>query len=402
MTRDTADVTVRTDAGSPIHGVAAVVAAVGIMLVAANLRPPVVAVGPLIDVISADLGFSSGTAGLLTTIPVLFFGLSAPFAARLAARFGIERTILGALLVLIGAILLRLIVAPWALLLGSALLGMAIGVCNVVLPSLIKRDFAHRSGLMTGLYSMTLSGGAAVASGLTIPIYEAAGGNWHITLASWVLLTVVAVLVWLPQLRRTHTVHAGSLPRALRRDPIAWSITIYMGSQSLIFYTFSAWLTPFLLDRGRTAAYAGMLLAVGQVVGLILSFLAPILAGRFRDQRVIAFAFLAVCAIGLVGMVTTDQWTPLWVCAVFAGPGASVSMALLFMVLRSNSAAQTGQVSGMAQSFGYVLAAVGPILIGSVHDVVGSWRIAMAVLALAVIPQGLATMRAAKDVTMQR
>lgn len=387
--------------GSEVRGIAAIVAALGIMLVAANLRPPVVAVGPLIDTISADLGFSSGTAGLLTTIPVLFFGLSAPFAPRLAARFGIERTIFAAMLVLIGATLLRLVPGPAALFLGSALIGAAIGVCNVVLPSLIKRDFSHRSGLMTGLYSMTLSGGAAVASGLTIPIDDALGGNWRLTLASWVLLAVAAVLAWLPQLRRVHTIAVGSVSRALRRDPIAWAITIYMGSQSLIFYTFSAWLTPFLVDRGRTAAYAGTILAVGQVVGLILSLTAPIIAGRFRDQRAITFVFLAICAVGLVGIVATDQWTPLWVCAVYVGPGAGISMALLFMVLRSNSAAQTGQVSGMAQSLGYVLAAVGPILIGAVHDITGSWPVAMAVLALAVVPQGLATLRAAKDVRMR-
>ena len=133
-----------------------VITAVGVMLVAANLRPVVVSVAPLIDEITRDEGFSSATAGLLTTLPVLFFGLSAPVAPRLAARFGIERTIFGALLLLTVGTLMRLIPGAPMLFIGSAVVGAAIGICNVVLPALIKRDFAHRSGLMTGLYSCLL------------------------------------------------------------------------------------------------------------------------------------------------------------------------------------------------------------------------------------------------------
>lgn len=170
----------------PLDGTAALMAALGIMLVAANLRPAVVSVSPLIDTISDSFGFSSSTAGLLTTLPVLFFGIAAPVAPRLAHRFGIERTIFASLAVLVAGIALRLVPSAGALFGGSVLIGAGIGVCNVVLPALIKRDFAHRSGLMTGLYSMTLSGGAAVAAGLTVPIDHALGGDWRLTLAAWV------------------------------------------------------------------------------------------------------------------------------------------------------------------------------------------------------------------------
>ena len=170
--------------------------AVGIMLVAANLRPAVVAVAPLIDEISHDEGLSSTAAGLLTTLPVLFFGLSAPVAPRLAARFGIERTIFSALLLLIIGTLARLAPGAATLFIGSAVIGGAIGICNVVLPALIKRDFAHRSGLMTGLYSMTLSGGAAVAAAVTVPVDNALNGRWHLALASWALLTESPRVCW--------------------------------------------------------------------------------------------------------------------------------------------------------------------------------------------------------------
>lgn len=382
---------------SSLGGRAALVAALGIMLVAANLRPAVVSVSPLIDTISGSLGFSNSTAGLLTTLPVLFFGIASPFAPRLAHRYGIERTIFGALAVLLAGIALRLVPSATALFSGSVLIGAGIGVCNVVLPALIKRDFAHRSGLMTGLYSMTLSGGAAVAAGLIVPIDDGFGGRWRLALAAWGLLVVVAMVQWLPQLKRIHTIDGPRASGRLWRDRTAWSITIYMGSQSLIFYTFGAWLPTYLMDdAGMSRGAAGGVLALGQTVGLTCSLLAPIIAGRFADQRVIALGTLGVSVLGLVGLLVIPGGEVFWACLVWIGPGSGIGLALLFMVLRSNSTAQASEVSGMAQSVGYVLAAIGPILIGAVHDRTGSWTVAMTVLACAAIPQGLAALRAAR------
>lgn len=377
-----------------------VLTAVAIMVVAANLRPAVVAVAPLVGDIKAATGWSSAVTGLLTTLPVFVFGLVAPLAPRCAARFGIERTVFAALAVLIAATAVRMVPAPSALFAGSALAGAGIGICNVVLPSLIKRDFPHRSGLMTGLYSMTLSGGAAAAAALTIPINDALGGDWRMALASWGLFAVLALVIWVPQLRRVHRIEVGHTPPSLWRNPVAWAITVFMAAQSLIFYTFTAWLPEVLIDRGMSPGAAGAVLALGQVAGLSMSLLAPIVAGRFADQRVITMLALATTAVGFVGLLTTHSVPTLWSMLVMAGPGASISLALLFMVLRSTSTVQTSQVSGMAQSVGYVLAAVGPVAIGLLHDVTGSWTVAMAVLALALVPQALSTLLAAKDVTM--
>ncbi|AFR50719.1 Cyanate permease [Gordonia sp. KTR9] len=377
-----------------------IVTAVGVMLVAANLRPAVVAVGPLIGTISDDAGFSSAVAGLLTALPVLFFGISAPVAPRLANRFGIERVIFGALLVLIVGILVRLIPSAAALFAGSAVIGAAIGTCNVVLPALIKRDFAHRSGLMTGLYSMTLSGGAAVASGVSVPINDELGGNWRLALATWALLALVAVVVWIPQLPMVHRVTSAGQATSLLKNPIAWAITVFMGTQSLIFYTFVAWLPQYLVETGMSPLRAGAVLASAQVVALIMSLLAPIVAGRFADQRAVTLSVITVCAVGFVGLLSTDVWPGFWAACVMVGPGSSISLALLFMVLRSSGSEQTGQVSGMAQSVGYLAAAAGPIVIGAIHDVTGSWTLAMAVLGLVLVPQALSVLGAAKDVKM--
>ncbi len=376
-----------------------VITAVGVMLVAANLRPVVVSVAPLIDEITRDEGFSSATAGLLTTLPVLFFGLSAPVAPRLAARFGIERTIFGALLLLTVGTLMRLIPGAPMLFIGSAVVGAAIGICNVVLPALIKRDFAHRSGLMTGLYSMTLSGGAAVAAGITVPLDNAFGNNWRLTITSWAILAVITVVIWAPQIvaHRPETV-AGT--GSLGRNTIAWAITVFMGAQSLVFYTFTAWLPAFLISEGHSRASAGTILAIGQVVALLASLLIPIIAGRYRDQRLITLVVIVLCGIGLAGLLLSDHATLLWTMLVMFGPGSSISLALLFMVLRSSSAEQTGQVSGMAQSVGYILAAFGPIAVGALHDSTGSWTIALSVLAIPLLAQAASTLIAGRDVKM--
>ncbi len=378
-----------------------VLAAVAIMLVSANLRPAVVAVAPLVDDIRATTGWSSAITGLLTTLPVLVFGLAAPVGPRVAARIGIERTVFAALVVLIAGILIRLDPQPVALFGGSIAVGAGIGVCNVVLPALIKRDFEHRSGLMTGLYSMTLSGGAAVAAGLTVPINHAVGGHWPLALASWAVPAGVALIVWIPQLRYVHLAGRSEPGAQLWRNPIAWSITVFMAAQSLVFYTFAAWLPQYLIDdRGMAPAAAGAVLAAGQIAALLTSLITPVVAGRFAGQRLISGLAVLACAAGFVGLLVTDHWPVLWVVLVMSGPGASISLALLFMVLRSASTAQTGQVSGMAQSVGYLLAAAGPVAIGGLRDATGSWTLAMAVLGLALIPQAAAAMVAGRDNTM--
>ena len=370
------------------------------MLVAANLRPAVVAVAPLVGQIKASTGWSNTVTGLLTTLPVLVFGLVAPIAPRCAARWGIERTIFGGMALLTVAIAIRLLPSPVMLFAGSALVGAGIGVCNVVLPSLIKRDFAHRSGLVTGLYSMTLSAGAAAAAALSVPISDAAGGSWRTSLASWGLFALAALLVWAPQLRRVHRIAPGERRVSLWRNRMAWAITIFMAAQSLIFYTFAAWLPEYLVDRGLSPAAAGAVLALGQGAGLVMALVVPIVAGRFRDQRAVTAAVLLINLVGFVGLLTTDVWPALWVMLVFAGPGASISLALLFMVLRSTSGEQTSQVSGMAQSVGYLVAAIGPVAIGALHDLTGSWTVAMTALALALVPQAASSALAARNATM--
>ena len=208
----TTDTVARADAGptaadlptaapSGVTGRHALWLGLGVVLLALNLRPALVAVSPLADTIRDDSGMSAAATSLLTALPLLCFGLLAPVAPRLGRRFGTERTLLATMVLICAGTALRMLDAVVALFAGTVVIGAGIAVANVLLPGLIKRDFPGRAGLMTGLYSMSLFGGAALAAGVTLPVQEASGMNWRTTLACWGALAVVAVVVWLPQLR---------------------------------------------------------------------------------------------------------------------------------------------------------------------------------------------------------
>lgn len=381
-------------------------AVVAIVLAALNLRPGVVAVSPLLGEILAEEGLSATAGGVLTTLPVLCFGILAPVAPGLARRVGLERALFGSLVLLCLGFALRLVPGIGPLLVGTLAVGSAIGLGNVLLPALIKRDFADRVGLMTGLYSMALSGGAALAAGLTVPIASATGMDWRATLASWGLLAVLGAVVWAPRaLRSTGAVATlrppGATPadavRSVWRSPLAWAVTVLMGTQSLSFYAVNAWLPEIFVAAGRSVAVGGWLLALTNLLGIVGSFVTPVLAGRMRRQRALGVVIVALILTGLLGLVVAPDAAVLWVVLLGLGQGGGISLALTLMALRTENAARTSELSGMAQSAGYVLAACGPLGLGVAHDATGSWTVPLLLLVVASLVQGVAAWFAGRD-----
>ncbi|MBD8078243.1 CynX/NimT family MFS transporter [Cellulosimicrobium arenosum] len=386
-------------------------AAVAIVLAALNLRPAVVAVSPLIGEIRAAEGLSAAAAGLLTTLPVLCFGALAPVAPALSRRLGLERTLFGALVLLCVGFAVRLAPTTTALFVGTVVVGCAIGLGNVLLPALVKRDFADRVGLMTSLYSMALAGGAALAAGLTLPVAEAAGLEWRGALATWGLLAVVGALVWAPRAVRADPALPNPLPagiaagtvggsgsaRSVWRSPLAWAVTVFMGVQSLSFYVVNAWLPEIFVSAGSTAEAGGWLLALCNLCGIVGSFVTPLVAGRMRRQRAIGILLAGCIGAGLAGLALVPGAGVLWVVLLGLGQGGGISLALTLMALRAPDAARTSELSGMAQSAGYTLAACGPIGVGLVHDMTGTWSTALLLLVGAAVVQGVAAWFAGRD-----
>lgn len=372
---------------------------VAIVLVAANLRPAVVGVAPLLAEIQASEGLSATAAGVLTALPVLCFGLLAPAAPRLARRFGIERALLVALVVLCVGFAVRTAGSLVALFAGTALAGAAIAIGNVLLPGLIKRDFAHRTGVMTGLYTMAISAGGALAAGITVPVAQAAGLDWRVALGAWGLFALLALVCWLPFARRAQRPPAVGAPRVggLWREPLAWQVTAFMGLQSFGFFAVTAWLPALFVDRGSDPVTAGWLLSLASLVGIAGSMAAPVLATRFPRQRLLAAGVSAMAALGLLGVLVLPGAEVVSMVLLGAAQGAALGLALTMMALRSPDAAHAAQLSGMAQSVGYTVAAAGPFAVGALHDLTGGWAAPFLLLFVAVAVQGTAGVLAGRD-----
>lgn len=346
-----------------------------LMLIALNLRPALSSLAPLLRQIEASTGLSSSAIGLLTTLPVLCLGLFAPLAPRLARRWGSERTLGAILALLAGGIVLRSLLPPLGLFLGSLIAGACIGILGVLLPALVKRDFPAQAGQLMGLYTMMLCIGAAVAAGATAPLAAAFDGRWQPALATWALVAVVALLVWLPQLRQPPT----AAPRrgaggSLWRNRLAWQITLYMGLQSSLAYIVFGWLPTLLMDRGLGVVQAGLMLSGSVMTQLVSALTAPWLATRGQDQRLAIVVVMSLTLAGLLGCLYAPVGS-LWLWAVILGlgQGGTFSLALALLVLRSRDAETAGRLSGMAQGAGYSLASLGPLLVGIIHDATHGW-----------------------------
>lgn len=381
---------------------------VGILLIAANLRASLTAVGPIISDIQQTLGISSTLAGLLTTLPLLAFALISPLAPRIAQRISVENTLFIAMIVLTGAILMRSLPSIAALLVGTILLGMAIAIANVLLPSLIKRDFPTKVGLMTGLYSVVMNLGAAIASGFSIPITEQLGFGWQGMLSFWAILALIATVVWLPQVRRIERTQINSMKSNKNKTNLwtsgmAWYVSLFMGIQSFFFYVNISWLPEILHDRGMSAVDSGWMLSLLQFVSLPATFIIPVLAGRKASQRGLTLMTALLLIIAYIGLLSGGSIAliPLWMILLGIAGGSGFSLAVMFFVLRTSSTAQSAELSGMAQSMGYLLAAAGPFLFGLFHDLTKEWTVSLIMLIVLTVLFAIVGFGAGANKTIQ-
>ncbi|MQA96295.1 MAG: MFS transporter [Streptosporangiales bacterium] len=349
---------------------------VAVLVAAVNLRPAVTGVSPLFERIGVDLGLSTSALGLLATLPVICFGVFALAGTVLAQRFGEGPVTTGCMLVLAVSLLLRAAGPVWTLFAGTVAVGLAIGVANVVLPALIKRRFADRIPVVTALYTMLITCGAALGSGLAVPISDATGSPWRVPLALLAVPAALAFVACLPVVRDGPPPRPSVAAARPWRDRLAWAVTAMMGIQSLLAYVVFSWLPTIGADRGLSEAAAGALLSFSSVVQAAGSIGLPLLLRRLRDQRPAIVAVAAFTAAGLAGVTFAPVggiWV--WSAVLGVGQGAAFGLALTLIGLRSADAAGAAQLSGMAQCAGYVIAAVGPVGVGVMYDVTGAWTV---------------------------
>jgi len=357
-----------------------------LFLVGANLRPALSSVASVLAAIRGSTGLSGAGAGLLTTLPVLCFGVFAPLAPSLASRFGADRTVLFGLVALAAALGARVFFGIPGLFLGTLAVGASIGVVMVLLPGIIKREFGRHAGSMMGMYSMALCLGAAAAAGTTVPLVHAGGGSWRIALAFWLLPVLAAAVLWWPRLR--HAEHHTNMRRytvqGLWSNLLAWQVTAFMGLQSALAYCVFGWLPTILIDRGMTPLAAGGVLSLSIALQLITALGGPWIAGLARDQRMAIVAMMLLTLVGFAGCLYADVDAIWWWAVVLGlGQGGAFSIGLTLIVLRAPNATVAASLSGMVQGVGYLVAALGPLAFGLLRDLTHDWN-AAAILFIAV------------------
>ncbi|MBV9206659.1 MAG: MFS transporter [Actinobacteria bacterium] len=371
-------------------------AAVALLVVAVaaagfNLRTAITSPPPLFPGLASQLHLSTATLSLLAATPVICFGVVSAFAAWLSRRFGEEATLLVALAVLAGGLLLRGVAPRIMLFPGTVLAASAIAVLNVLLSSFVKRRWPERAGLLIGIYLTMLSVGAILASLLSVPLYRGSGGSVRLALGIWAAPAALAVLLWLPQLRYRPAGPAGpepgpaAAPAAARvkvyRYALSWQVTAFMGLQSLLYYAALSWLPTIFTDRGASDVTAGDLLALMGAGNLATSMIVPVLAHRRPGQRALVVPSVLGTVVGLAGSL----WAPLgsapfWVLVLGVCQGSLLSLAIFFTMARAPDPGVAASLSGFAQAVGYLVASTGPLMVGLLHTATGSWSLPVVLL----------------------
>jgi MFS transporter, CP family, cyanate transporter len=357
---------------------------VSITALAFNLRAAITSLPPLFPELSASLHLPSAAIAALASLPVLTFGVFSWLAAPLSRRFGEEWVLGGALALLAVSLLLRGAWPDSLLFPGTALAGVAISLLNVLLPSLTKRRRPHQAGLVIGIYMLSMSAGSILASLIAVPVYQASRNSVPLSLGLWAIPAAAAALLWLPQWRyRTRPAAAAPATGLLKvyRYALTWQITLYMGLQSLTFYAVLSWLPTMLRARGESPGGAGTLLALTGVGSAISSLAVPTLAHRFRDQRALVVGTAVVTGAGLAGCWFAPLGSAVWWALVLGmGQSASLGLAIYFTMARAPDPVAAASLSAFAQSVGYLVAALGPLLTGFLHSATGGWTVPVACL----------------------
>lgn len=370
-----------------------------VFLVAFNLRPAITAVGPLLPQIGADVGIDEGAQGLLGSLPLLAFAAVSPFVHRISRRLGFEGAILATMLLLAAGTIIRAYTGFTGLWLGTIVVGAAIGIGNVLVPTLVKRDYSQHISRTTGILSAFMTASAALGSAVAVPMSDALG--WRGALAFWAVPALVVALVWIPRIRAAASA-APPKPAAhptvsVWRQPTAWLVTAFMGLQSTVFFILLTWLPTIGTEAGFSAERAGLHLFSLQLAGIAAGLTIPRLMRRPDSQVGAALTASVPILVGALGLLLAPGLSLLWAIIAGAGTGSSLVVALSLISMRGRTQAETTQLSGMAQSMGYLFAAVGPVLAGTLAEGTGGWAATLLLVAGLALVQSLVAIVAGRD-----
>ena len=361
---------------------------IGIVFVAFNLRPAITSVGPIIGIIRDDIGFANWNVAFIMSLPLIAFAVLSPITPIVANRLSNEITLIIGLIILIIGISLRSISMVFFLFIGTLLVGLGIAICNVLLPSIIKDKFPLKVALMTGIYSTSMGIVATIASGISYPLTIGMQLGWQLSLLIWVIPVVIALVIWLFIYRQANQQQKNGVKfyeahsSGIWKSKLAWKVATFMGLQSLIFYVTISWLPEMLISFGMSESAAGFMLSYFQFVGIPASFIIPVVAGKLSSQAKLIVIINIGYIIGIVLLLLTHSFMTTIIAVTIIGisSGSNFALALTLLSFRAKDKIQAAELSGMAQSFGYSLAAIGPVLIGYLYDLTHTWIIPLILL----------------------
>ena len=314
----------------------------------------------------------------MTTLPLLTFATFSLFSASIGKKLGNPQAILFALFLILTGTVIRVLGGSDILFFGTGLTGIGIVICNVLLIPLIKNRMPSKIGIVTASYTTGMTLFAAIASGISAPLAIDLGFGWKGSLLSWAILLVLGIIIWIPQLR------FKAAPRKLSeeevkvnvwRSNLSWQVSLFMGVQSLLYFTLISWLPDMMISRGLSAVEAGLLVSIMQIIGLLGAFFAPIIAVKFKDQVGIVWVLGLMYVAGFSSLFShTLSVNLVGLSFVGVSLGSSVSLAYTLIGLRTKNERTTAALSGMVQSTGYYLAALGPLLFGIAFDIFHNWN----------------------------
>lgn len=368
-----------------------------VLLYALNLRAPITALAPVVEPLRDDLGLSAAGAGVLTGVPVLCFALATPLVSVLLARLGTSLVVAASLVTVLLGTVLRSSGGFTTALVGTVLIGVAITAGNVAVPVVIGRDFPGHVARVTGLYTAALNGGSVLTTTLTAPLAELVGWRWAI--ASWGLMAVAALVVWLRAYGARRTAperapaRAGAVdarPDVLRRA-VTWLLAVSFAGQAFGYYAVSAWLPSVLHDElGLAPTASGGAAALFQLFGMVGGIGVPLALGRRVPVRVVMVAISVGWVLLPVGLLVAPGWWPVW--CTLAGVAQGGNFAVIFTVVATTAGSQSGarRMSAAIQTFGYGCAALGPSVLGAVHTASGGWTAPLLVVLASVLTMSVA------------
>lgn len=363
----------------------------GIVLIGTVLRSPFTALPTILGDIAQGLGVEVSSLGILTSLPLLMFALFSTFASRLAQKIGLEHLFTYCLLLLTIGSVIRIFNLP-LLYLGTLIVGASIAIFNVLLPSMIQANQPQKISLLTTLYVTAMGVSTAIASYLSVPITQASSWKGLILVLS--SLCLVTLLIWLPNHRHNHYLEGQKEKKSkenILKSKDVWAIIIFGGLQSLLFYTSMTWLPTIAISAGLSNSDAALLASIFSLISIPFSMTVPSLTTHLSDgHRRIMLAIISIAGMTGIAMLLypTNNFLYWLVVHLLIGTACSALFPYLMVCfsLKTSSPEKTAQLSGLAQTGGYILAAFGPALFGYSFEFFQSWIPAvLALLAVDII-----------------